>query len=283
MINRQILIVLIVTVITIFSSNSNGSPLEHKIVKATNANDTNAPFIVSLQYYDTHYCTGSILNAHWIITAAHCLASKDQVLNSTLVAGSLNIDDTVNTTQKRSIDNYVVNELYFGGTSPFDIGLVYTSTPLTWTTAVAPITLPEIDSNPSGDAFLYGWNKFYETNSSDYPKILQMTKVLIISHSICLSKLYKYESNLQDTNLCTEPLTNDVDNCASDSGGPLVQNVNGEYVLIGILSWGQKQCAQSVFPTVYVKVSSFITWIVQNQIRILKEAADIIQDDLVNI
>jgi len=49
--------------------------------------------------------------------------------------------------------------------------------------------------------------------------------------------------------------------CTSDSGGPLVQG----NVLIGIVSWGKLPCGQANSPSVYVQVSSFISWISANQ------------------
>ncbi|XP_023302438.2 trypsin-1-like [Lucilia cuprina] len=242
------------------------STKELRVVGGTNAAVNSAPFIVSFQQDGVHYCAGSILNANWIVTAAHCLSSKALVLSTTLVAGSVNVAGTAATTQTRSIDSYVVNDLYLGGTSPYDIGLVYTSNAFSWSNAVAPISLPASGSTPTGDALLYGWGSISTTNTADYPTTLQVATVPIISQSSCESALGSQGSNVHDTNLCTGPLTGGVGICTSDSGGPLVQSVNGENLLIGIVSWGKLPCGQANSPSVYVKVSSFISWISANQV-----------------
>ncbi|KAM7352612.1 trypsin-1-like [Cochliomyia hominivorax] len=265
MLNGQIFIFSILTVTIILPHSFYATTIEPRVVGGTNAAVNSAPFIVSFQQNGVHYCAGSIINANWIVTAAHCLASKAQVLSTTLVAGSIDVAGTASTTQKRTIDKYVVNDLYLGGTLPYDIGLVYTSTAFTWSNAVAAITLPASGSSPTGNALLYGWGSITTTNTANYPTKLQVASVPIISQSSCESALGTQGANVHDTNLCTGPLTGGVGICTSDSGGPLVQTVNGQNILIGIVSWGKLPCGQSNSPSVYVKVSSFITWISANQ------------------
>lgn len=240
-------------------------PHEARVVGGTNAAANSAPFIVSFQQNGIHYCAGSILNGNWVLTAAHCLSSKSQALSTSLVAGSNNVDGSASTTQKRTIDNYIVNDLYLGGTSPYDIGLAYTSVAFTWSNAVAPIALPESGVIPTGNALLYGWGSTSTTNTANYPTTLQVATVPIISLSSCESALGTQGVNVHDTNLCTGPLTGGVGICTSDSGGPLVQTTNGANVLIGIVSWGKIPCGQANSPSVYVQVSSFISWISTNQ------------------
>lgn len=233
-----------------------------RVVGGTDAGVNSAPFIVSFQQNGIHYCAGSILNQNWVVTAAHCLASSAQVMSSTLVAGSILVAGTASTTQKRSINYFVVNDLYLGGTSPYDIGLVYTKTPFQWTAAVAAVKLPSSGTAPTGSATLYGWGSISTTNTAVYPKTLQVATVSIIPLTSCESALGTKGADVHSTNLCTGPLTSRIGICTSDSGGPLVQN----NVLIGIVSWGKLPCGQSNSPSVFVQVSSFVTWITQNQV-----------------
>lgn len=234
-----------------------------RVVGGTAAAANSAPYAVSMQYGGTHYCAASILNGNWLVTAAHCLTNSAQVLGSTLVAGSIAVAGTASTTQTRSITYFVINDLYTGGTVPYDIGLVYTPTAFVWSAAVAPVTLPPSGVVPTGTATLYGWGSTSTTNTASYPSTLQVASNLpIISVTICSEALGAKGSDVHSTNLCTGPLTGGVGICTSDSGGPLVQN----NVLVGIVSWGRLPCGQANSPSVYVQVSSFISWISSNQV-----------------
>ncbi|EDW64783.1 trypsin delta [Drosophila virilis] len=233
-----------------------------RVVGGVAASTNSAPYAVSMQYQNTHYCAASIISANWLVTAAHCLTNSAQVLGSTLVAGSNAVAGTASTTQKRSITYFVVNDLYTGGTVPYDIGLVYTPTAFTWTAAVAAVSLPKSGVVPTGKANLYGWGSTSTTNTASYPSVLQVAaNVPIISLASCESALGSKGKDVHSTNLCTGPLTGGVSICTSDSGGPLVQG----NVLIGIVSWGKLPCGQANSPSVYVQVSSFISWISANQ------------------
>lgn len=235
--------------------------VEGRIVGGTKAAANAAPFIVSIQQNGVHYCGGSILNANWVVTAAHCLTSKAQVLSSTLVAGSNNVKGTASTTQKRTISYFVVHDLYTGGTAPYDIGLVYTTTGFTWSAAVGAVKLPNSGSTPTGNANLFGWGSISITSVPTYPTDLQVATLPIITVSSCEKALGAKGNDVHSTNICTGPLTGGAGICTSDSGGPLVQGST----LIGIVSWGKLPCGQANSPSVYVKVSDFTSWIAANQ------------------
>lgn len=236
-----------------------------RVVGGNNAGVNSAPFMVSFQQKGIHYCAGSILNKNWVVTAAHCLGSKTQVMSTSLIAGSIYVTGKASTTQTRSIDHYVINDLYLGGTSPYDIGMVYTKVPFIWSSAVSDVVLPISNSKPTGKGFLYGWGSISKTNNAEYPTTLQVANVPIISLEACESALGVKGNDVHNTNFCTGPLSGGVGICTSDSGGPLIQKVNGKNVLIGIASWGKLPCGQVNSPSVFVKVSAFISWIQNNQ------------------
>ncbi|XP_055855116.1 trypsin-1-like [Episyrphus balteatus] len=263
--NGDFVALAILLLINVFTSDC--SKLQMRVVGGSAAPANSAPFIVSLQQVtstkNVHYCAGTILNTNWIVTAAHCLSSSNLVYNSVVLAGSILVSGTASTAQTRSISYYVVNDLYVGGTAPYDIGLVYVATAFTWTNAVKPAALPTAGAVPTGTASLYGWGSTSTSSEAIYPTTLQVaSSVTIITLATCESALGKDLSvNLHDTNICTGPLTGGISICTSDSGGPLMQG----NTLIGIVSWGKLPCGQTNSPSVYVLVSDFISWIFSNQ------------------
>ncbi|XP_076301537.1 trypsin Blo t 3-like [Lasioglossum baleicum] len=72
--------------------------LESRIINGTVAKPGQIPYQVSLQsvFSSSHFCGGSILNADYVITAAHCVVSKSPE-DMRIVAG------TVDLTQPNSI------------------------------------------------------------------------------------------------------------------------------------------------------------------------------------
>lgn len=49
-----------------------GKNMKNRVVGGAEASVDSWPWQVSIQYNKHHICGGSILDAHWILTAAHC-------------------------------------------------------------------------------------------------------------------------------------------------------------------------------------------------------------------
>ncbi|XP_053957034.1 lectizyme [Anastrepha ludens] len=234
-----------------------------------------APYIVSIQRMTpdnglVHYCAGTIINEHWILTAAHCLTSEEAVENSLIVAGchDLHGSNEGDCVQVRTIDHHVRHELYLGGINPYDIALIYTKRPLQFTQYVQPAQLPEQDVLPEGSGTLYGWGNISMTLVPNYPHRLQEAEMPILDMELCERILAGSGLPLHETNLCTGPLNGGVSICTADSGGPLMQpccdGFEERYTVIGIVSWGKMPCGQQNAPSVFVRVSAFTNWIRDN-------------------
>lgn len=250
--------------------------IDPHIIGGSNAKANVAPYVVSFQIPDKSgkgyepFCGGSILNANWIVTAAHCLADSATVSKAVIFAGCVNIGNPDKDCQKRTIAKYVIHKLYVGkgyDLAPYDIGLVKVNTQYYYSPSIRAVELPVPKSNPTGDATAYGWGSTSKTNTIVTPKVLQTVVLPIITIKQCEDAI-GYPKNLnihRENNLCAGPLTGAKGICKGDSGGPLVQKVNNQDVLVGISSWTKFPCGQKNGPSVFLKVSDVVDWINSNQ------------------
>lgn len=103
-------------------------------------------WVVSLHFGTNNICSGSIIAASWVLTAAHCLEdiSAKQI---TVYAGS---NKRWNGTQILSVSKIVVHPSFDKATYTNDIALLHLSTPLNLTDAnVGVICLPPASSATS--------------------------------------------------------------------------------------------------------------------------------------
>eukprot|EP01023_Acetabularia_acetabulum_P000976 TRINITY_DN10362_c0_g1_i3.p1 TRINITY_DN10362_c0_g1~~TRINITY_DN10362_c0_g1_i3.p1 ORF type:complete len:247 (-),score=22.32 TRINITY_DN10362_c0_g1_i3:287-1027(-) len=104
----------------------------------------------------------------------------------------------------------------------------------------------------------------------------------IVPHSQCQKKLRsvrEYSFVFNNQMICAEGES--VDACRGDSGGPLIYNLDGQMVLVGITSWGPRdsQCItyQNVTrPGIYTRVQFYQEWInsIANLVKVTKESVN---------
>ncbi|XP_026494892.2 mast cell protease 1A-like [Vanessa tameamea] len=195
------------------------------------------PYLVTLQlrflWIRAHVCGGSILSNKWVLTAAHCI--KESFLTRWLpldaIAGAHDVYNFGPKAQINAIGKRFPHPLYPGGIGPYDIAVLQTSKPFTFTNEVQPINLPYNNYKISNDPLtLAGWGVLRTTFFiPDSPSRLQEVKVTYIPYQECYAAIEKIkdidESNPlnKDANICTGPLSGGIAACSGDSGGPLIQ------------------------------------------------------------
>ncbi|KAM4676756.1 acrosin-like isoform 2-T2 [Discoglossus pictus] len=228
------------------------------------------PWVVSIQepsgaFYE-HVCGGTIFNAEWVVSAAHCFRGEENNIYSwRVVSGASQLSELGTEAQMSKVKRLLVHKKYQPTIDSDDIALIELETPLVFNDYTQPACFPprEMVVEQLFPCVISGWGSF-EEEDSEPSDIMQQAKVDIISLETCNSS-YWYDGAIGIYNLCAE-YQKGVDHiCQDDSGGPLMCKVRSTniYYVVGITSWG-KGCALAESPGVYTSTQYFLQWILQS-------------------
>ncbi|XP_023171155.2 trypsin beta-like [Drosophila hydei] len=232
-----------------------------RIVNGKSIHIEQAPWQVSLQYYNRHVCGGSILSSTVIATAAHCV----QQFNGKQLSIRAGSTFWKTSGQLVKVKKVTLHPQFTVSPIQNDIAILHLTTPLQFSRAIKSIPIAN-EAPPHGSfAFVSGWGVMKE-GTDLISNNLQYTELKIMNRNFCSDSGYsKHPKVLTEGTLCAAA---DIatDACQGDSGGPLV--AYGK--LAGIVSWGIG-CARMEYPGVYTDVSYYKDWI-QKQLRTRKRS-----------
>ena len=210
-------------------------------------------FMVSLQssgWWGGHFCGGSLVREDWVVTAAHCVQGESPS-NLDVVIGLHNVNGTTGS-QTRSVDQIIIHPSYSGNSLNNDYALLHLSSPITDFEPIKLCTDTNHDEEPVMSTTM-GWGATSSGGNSSN---------LLLEVDVPIDDSCGNYSNSDITNnmVCAGDGNGGEDSCQGDSGGPLIMtNSDGEYELIGIVSWGYG-CAEAQYPGVYSKIHSRLDW-----------------------
>ena len=213
--------------------------------------DCKYDFMVSLQTNSGyHFCGGALVREDWVITAAHCVQG-DSPSQVKVKIGLHNVNGTQGSIT-RSVSQIIIHPSYSSWSLNNDYAILQLSQPITNFEPIQLVTDTSHDEEPVM-ATTMGWGA---TQSGGWGSNILLEVDVPIDDS-CGN--YS-NSDITNNMVCAGYNTGGYDSCQGDSGGPLIMtNSDGEYELIGIVSWGYG-CAEAGYPGVYAKVHSRLDW-----------------------
>lgn len=239
------------------------------IVNGDDVSVSSYPSFSSLYFDDDDYygyrCGATVINAEYVLTAAHCVyGAESEMLHYWVVPQLQDTADYLSTSNKYRVKEYYYPDTYVDSAPwPDDIAILKLESTISgnpdYSASLNSIANDTYVESKSSDNFIAIGHGLIEGNQSS-SGYLQATSLDIISPSSTC------DSSISDKQLCFDgEVSGNYKNstCEGDSGGPVFWYNGAAYVQIGITSWGFKTCGAKAYDysSVFTEVYDYDSWI----------------------
>ncbi len=207
-----------------------------------------------------HFCGGTVIDASWILTAAHCVYDEGLLPPDLIgvMAGSNSLADERDQVLAE-IDQIFLNARYLLDDNA-DLALLRLKEPLPAQPAILPVPLAGAADAalraPGKEAVVTGWGAT-DAFGDVSPDLLQEARLPISGAGRCAEEVDPAQQ------LCAGKPEGGASACFGDSGGPLVvQQADGAWVQVGITSAvTDDYCGIPGSLSLFTRVDAFAPWI----------------------
>ncbi|XP_068244687.1 serine proteinase stubble-like isoform X2 [Palaemon carinicauda] len=243
------------------------SPLSTRITFGNVAGTREFPWQIAMTVNGKFHCGASLIDDTHVLTAAHCVVSyQNSPSQIDLSLGDWDLNTIVDGESiKAKVSRITVHPRYSRSTLQNDLAVLKLSQNVVFTERIKPICLPPSDINVEGKrAIVSGWGR---NEVSKLQTQLHYIEATIIKNTLCDQR---WNSNgaargfIVNSMLCMDSASGD--SCNGDSGGPSIHEYpvgSGNYIQVGIVSFGSGTCTDASLPGVYTRVGYYLDWIKQ--------------------
>lgn len=223
---------------------------EPRVVGGDTAAIDSVPFAASLvragaPARESHFCSGSVIGAQYVLTAAHCLPQADAADIEVVTSRSRLSDETAG---QRTPVAAIFKHPDWDGTNG-DVAVLRLAGPVT----APPVALSRGGSHerPGTAATSAGWG--VTTTNGPVSNDLRSVELPLATTSACRQDFG--DAFDARTMICAGGEGRAP--CSGDSGGPLLAGG----VQIGVVSFGSHPCGSPGVPDVFMRMSAYASWV----------------------